>query len=93
MPKDVTCSPHTWTHTRTHIHTHRVTTVGTLSGFQDVFLQPIIKDRPSMAFFSNYFLDLKSENPHMIIKGNALNPNMIPHVNASELWNVFISHI
>ena len=31
----------------THTHTHRVTTEGTLSGFQDFFLQPVIKDRPN----------------------------------------------
>ena len=32
---------------RLHTHTHtKVTTVGTLSGFQEFFLQPIIKDRP-----------------------------------------------
>ena len=31
--------------------THRVTTEGTLSGFQDFFLQPIIKDRPKNYFF------------------------------------------
>ena len=31
----------------TDTRTHRVTTVGTLSGFQDFFLQPIIKDRPN----------------------------------------------
>ena len=29
-------------------HTDRVTIEGTLSGFQDFFLQPIIKDRPNM---------------------------------------------
>ena len=29
---------------RSHAHTDRVTTEGTLSGFQDFFLQPIIKD-------------------------------------------------
>ena len=28
-------------------HTDRVATVGTLSGFQDFFLEPIIKDRPN----------------------------------------------
>ena len=33
--------------THTHTQTDRVTTVGTLSGFQDFFLQPIIKDRPN----------------------------------------------
>ena len=42
MPKDVTCS-------HTVRQTDRVTTVGTLSGFQDFFLQPIIKDRPNIA--------------------------------------------
>ena len=31
---------------QTDRHTDRVTTEGTLSGFQDFFLQPIIKDRP-----------------------------------------------
>ena len=35
---------HTDGHTDTQ--THRMTTVGTLSGFQDFILQPIIKDRP-----------------------------------------------
>ena len=35
------------TDTQTHRHTHtKVTTEGTLSGFQEFFLQPIIKDRP-----------------------------------------------
>ena len=33
---------------RTDGHTHtKVKTEGTLSGFQDFFLQPIIKDRPN----------------------------------------------
>ena len=32
---------------RTDGHTDRVTTVGSLSGFQDFILQPIIKDRPN----------------------------------------------
>ena len=32
---------------QTDRQTDRVTTVGTLSGFQDFFLQPIIKDRPN----------------------------------------------
>ena len=32
---------------QTHTQTDRVTTVGTFSGFQDFFLQPIIKDRPN----------------------------------------------
>ena len=35
------------THTQTDGQTDRVTTEGTLSGFQDFFLQPIIKDRPN----------------------------------------------
>ena len=35
----VLCSPRTDGHTK-------VTTEGTLSGFQEFFLQPIIKDRP-----------------------------------------------
>ena len=37
---------HTHRHTDTQTHT-KVTTVGTLSGFQEFFLQPIIKDRPN----------------------------------------------
>ena len=40
----MTCSLRTDGHT--HRQTHRVTTEDTLSGFQDFFLQPIIKDRP-----------------------------------------------
>ena len=32
------------------LHTHRVTTEGTLSGFQDFFPQPIIKDWPNFPF-------------------------------------------
>ena len=36
---------------QTDRHTDRVTTEGTLSGFHDFFLQPIIKDRPKMHFF------------------------------------------
>ena len=36
---------------RTDTQTHtKVTTEGTLSGFQDFFLQPIIKDRPKNGF-------------------------------------------
>ena len=34
-------------HTDTHTHT-KVTTVGTLSEFQEFFLQPIITDRPNI---------------------------------------------
>ena len=51
---------HTYTHTHTHTHTHRVTTEGTLSGFQDFFLQPIIKDRPNiiMTFIYNVTTEL-----------------------------------
>jgi len=45
--------------THTHRQTHtKVTTVGTLSGFHEFFLQPIIKDRPykvisSMPWFNH----------------------------------------
>ena len=40
---------HTDRHTNRHRHTHRkVTTVGTISGIQEFFLQPIIKDRPNI---------------------------------------------
>ena len=37
---------------QTDRHTDRVTTEGTLSGFQDFFLQPIIKDRPNNIWLS-----------------------------------------
>ena len=47
---------------RTDTQTDRVTTEGTLSGFQDFFLQPIIKDRPnnkpSTALMSSHMLPL-----------------------------------
>ena len=46
MPKSVPCSPRT--DRRTDVQTDtKVATVGTLSGFQEFFLQPIIKDRPN----------------------------------------------
>ena len=32
----------------------KVTTVGTLSGFEEFFLQPIIKDRPNYYFYYYY---------------------------------------
>ena len=39
----------TQTDTQTHRQTHtKVTTEGALSGFQEFFLQPIIKDRPNI---------------------------------------------
>ena len=45
------------TDTQTHRHTHtKVTTVGTLSGFKEFFLQPIIKDRPNIEFFHHAIL-------------------------------------
>ena len=42
------CSPRTDAQTDT-----KVTTVGTLSGFQDFFLRPIIKDRPKKTTTQN----------------------------------------
>ena len=40
---------YTQTHRQTDTQTDtKVTTVGTLSGFQELFLLPIIKDRPNM---------------------------------------------
>ena len=47
------------THRHTDRQTDRMTTVGTLSGFQDFPLQPIIKDRPnnSFAFHSADYAD------------------------------------
>ena len=45
--------------------TDRVTTVGTLSGFQDFFLQPIVKDRPNNSMHSNvYVISNISIMPH-----------------------------
>ena len=41
-------------HTDTHTHRVRVTTVGTLSRFQDFSLQPIIKDRPNRRSIFTY---------------------------------------
>ena len=49
MSKAVLCSPRTETQTDTQTHRHtdtKVTTVGTLSGFHEFFLQSVIKDRP-----------------------------------------------
>ena len=49
-------------HLRTDTHTHtKVTTVGTLSGFQDFFLQPIIKDRPKNWIRVNISIDTAVE--------------------------------
>ena len=45
------------THGHTDGHTDRVTTVGTLSGFKDFFLQPIIKDLPNIAKIDRSVLD------------------------------------
>ena len=44
MSKGVPCSSFTDGRTHTHTQTHRVTTEDTLSGFQEFFLQPIIKE-------------------------------------------------
>ena len=49
------------THGRTDGHTDRVTTVGTLSGFQDFILQPIIKDRPNISQFQRTMKFWQSE--------------------------------
>ena len=50
MSKGVLCSPRTDAQTDRHTDRQtdtKVNTEGTLSGFQDFFLQPIIKDRPN----------------------------------------------
>ena len=39
-------------HLHTETQTDRVTTEGTLSGFQDFFLQPITKDRSNYSSFN-----------------------------------------
>ena len=39
---------HAQTDRQTHRQTLRVTAVGTLSGFQDFYIQPITKDRPNI---------------------------------------------
>ena len=46
----MTCSPSTDRQTDTQTHT-KVISEGTLSGFQDFFLQPIIKDRPNKPLY------------------------------------------
>ena len=45
----------------THTHTHE-TTEGTLSGFQEFFLQPIIKDRPTCGTISGLHILQKDKN-------------------------------
>ena len=50
-------------------------------------------EKSGILLFSNYFRDLLSENVHIMTKRNGLNPNAIPHINASELWNASISHM
>ena len=52
LSQKVCPAAHKQTDTQADRHTDRqtqtkVTTVGTLSGFQDFFLKPIIKDRPN----------------------------------------------
>ena len=50
-------------------HTDRVTTVGTLSGFQDFFLKPIIKDRPNMIIifqFTRYLWNLIKDSRYYV---------------------------
>ena len=42
----------------TDTHTHRVTTVSTLSGFQNFSLQPIIKDRPNCQGYPWWFFNV-----------------------------------
>ena len=51
------------------------------------------QERLGKWLFSNYFRDLVSENIPIITKLNGLTPKMIPHINASELWNASISDI
>ena len=51
MSKGVPCSSFTDGRTHTHTQTHRVTTEDTLSGFQEFFLQPIIKERSNKTSF------------------------------------------
>ena len=48
-------------------------------------------EKSGIWLLSNYFRDLLSENVHIITKRNGLNPNVIPHINAGELWNASIS--
>ena len=46
-----------------------------------------------ISLFSNYICGLLSENVHITAKMNGLNPNVIPHMNAIELWNAYLSHM
>ena len=48
-------------HTDRHTDT-KVTTEGTLSGFQEFFLQPIIKDRPNLNVIVYIFSKIKCMN-------------------------------
>ena len=61
---------------RTHRQTDEVTTEDTLSGFQDFFLQPIIKDRSNKAYLpTQIFRTTKLEtNIFFLGLGLGLNP-------------------
>ena len=53
---------------QTDRQTHmKMTTVGTLSGFQEFFLQPTIKDRPNENGYSNAYHFLTSGSSHSIM--------------------------
>ena len=56
--------------------THRVTTEGTISGFQDFFLQPIIKDRPNL-----------TKKWDLLLKKTVLCPCSIKHLHLFSILN------
>ena len=60
---------------QTHRQTDRVTTEGTLSGFQGFFLQLIIKDRPNKQW---------SDATCIALYDNSQNLNTLENINISE---------
>ena len=95
--KALLCSPRIDGQTHTHTHT-KVTTVGTLSGFQEFFLQPIIKDRPNkgicpQCYFLYVTLLIKNYQLFVVQLFIAININqslacqkMLSVLYASSLW-------
>ena len=86
--KAVLCSPRIDTHTHTDT---KVTTVGTLSGFQDFFLQPIIKDRPNIYDFF-IFINCKSLTQLYLIVLGDINSRLQPD-KANHKYHNTINHI
>ena len=73
---------------RTDGQTHTVTTVGTLSGFQEFFLQPIIKDRPNK---NKHKADMQRSAPEkQMIRGiEGFQSVLYQYI----FWNIFMNLI